>query len=113
MAEFLHKDKGRVSHNSQYVLSVFEAGDRSEYEALIDLLKAGGYSTVRILQIWLRGEILYYAMADGVVLRPEHQRAVRPKEEADLIRKIYKTVGKLSRPVDFTRPDIYSGTDRR
>jgi hypothetical protein len=108
MADFLHDSKGKVSHSSQYVFSLFEEPDKGEYGGLIETLKTSGYSTIRILQIWIRGEILYYATADGVVLRSEHQRTWTPKEDADIIRKIYKAVNERFRFVDLTRPDIFS-----
>jgi hypothetical protein len=109
MAEYIHREvKGRVSHSSQYVFSLFDESNRGEYDALIDSLKTSGYSAIRILQIWIRGEILYYVMADGVVLRPEHQRAFTPKEEADLDRKIYKAVSDLYRPIDLKKSDMFS-----
>jgi hypothetical protein len=73
-------------------------------------MRADGYSDIRILQTWIRGEILYYAVADGVALRPKDQRSLSPKEEQDLIRKIYKAMNRLSPPLVFDpkeglRPD--------
>jgi hypothetical protein len=110
MADFLHKNPKRVSHNSQYVLSLFEEPNQGEYGALIDQLKTNGYSAIRIVEIWLRGEILYYVAADGVILRPGHQRTLTPKEEADLNRKIYKAVNERFHFVDLTKPEIFSGS---
>jgi hypothetical protein len=111
MAEYIHRDiKGRVRHSSQYVFSLFDESHRGEYGALIDSLITGGYSAIRILQIWIRGEILYYVVADGVVLRPEQQRACTPKEEADLDRKIYKAVSDLYHPIDLAKSDMFSGS---
>jgi hypothetical protein len=97
-------DGGKVSYNSQYILSVFDESGSGVYTDLLEKLKADGYSRIYILQIWVRGEILYYAMADGAMLRPEHQRSLTPKEEQDLIRKIHKAVNELSRFVDFNKP---------
>jgi hypothetical protein len=59
------------------------------------------------LQIWIRGEILYYVVADGAVLRSEYQRNLTPKEEADLIKKIYKAVNNRFRTVDLNQPDMF------
>lgn len=100
IADYLSGLDKNVSHNSQYILSVFKESDKSVYDALIEKLKADGYSQIRVLQLWIRGEILYYAIADGVVLRPERQRSLTYQEEQDLVRKIYKTVNELFRPVD-------------
>jgi hypothetical protein len=97
MADYLSGLDTNVSHNSQYILAVYKDSDQSVYDALIEKLKADGYSQIRVLQIWIRGEILYYAIADGVVLRPGNQRSLTSKEEEDLIRKIHKTVNELSR----------------
>jgi hypothetical protein len=105
MIEYLNKSGGkRVSYNSQYILSVFDESNSGVYAALLEKLKAGGYSQVQILQVWIRGEILYYAAADGAILRPEHQRSPNPKEEQDLIRKIHKAANELSRPMEFNKP---------
>jgi hypothetical protein len=110
MAEYIHHEvKGRGSYSSQYVFSLFEESHRGEYGALIDALQTGGYSAIRILQIWIRGEILYYVMADGAALRPEYQRALTPKEEADIDRKIYKAINSRYRTIDFSKSDTVSG----
>jgi hypothetical protein len=109
MTEYLHHEvKGRMSLSSQYIFSLFEESNRGEYGALIDSLITDGYSAIRILQIWIRGEILYYVTADGVVLRPEHQRALTPKEEADLDRKIHKAISDLYRPIDLKKSNMLS-----
>jgi hypothetical protein len=123
MADYLHFDvKGRVSLSSQYVFSLFEESNRGGYGALIDSLKTGGYSSIRILQIWIRGEILYYVTADGAALRPEHQRALTPKEEADIDRKICKAVTNRLHHIDLKQSGLFSentvtpaspGTQRR
>jgi hypothetical protein len=99
-------DGGKLSYNSQYILSIFDESGGGTYTGLLEKLKADGYSRIHILQIWIRGEILYYAMADGAMLRPEHQRSLTSKEEQDLIRKIHKAANKLSRPVDFNKPAL-------
>jgi hypothetical protein len=108
MTDFLHNVTKKVSHSSQYQFSLFEEQHEGEYGALIDLLKTNGYSIVRIIDIWIRGEILYYVVADGVVLRPGYQRTLTPKEEEDINRKIYKDVNDRFKFVDFTKPEIYS-----
>ncbi|MDR2394125.1 MAG: hypothetical protein LBD93_08235 [Treponema sp.] len=102
ITDYLNDCNGKVSHNSQYIASVFREQECGVYDVLIAKLKADDYSLVQILQVWIRGEILYYAIADGVVLRPRYQRNLTSKEEADLIRKIHKTTNDLSRTVDFT-----------
>jgi hypothetical protein len=100
MADYLSSHDREASHNSQYIHSIFTESDKGVYDALIEKLKAAGYSQIRILQLWIRGEILYYVIADGVVLRPGHQRSLTNKEEQDLIRKTYKTVNELSRTLE-------------
>jgi hypothetical protein len=70
MGSIRKNGENRVSHNSQYILSLQEKPNKGEYAALFEPLKANGYSSIRFLQIWIRGEILYYVMADGLVLRP-------------------------------------------
>jgi hypothetical protein len=103
MLAYLNNSCGenKVGHNSQYIFFVFTEADHNEYAALIEKLKAGGYSQIQILQVWIRGEILYYVMADGAVLRPGPQRSLTSKEEKDIIRKIHKAANMLSRSVDF------------
>jgi hypothetical protein len=97
-----------VRYSSQYVFSLYEESDKSEYDALFEPLKASGYASIGILQIWIRSEILYYVTADGVVLRPEHQRSLTSKEEADLIRKIYKAVNDRFKSMNLSDERIYS-----
>jgi hypothetical protein len=95
--------KDKTSHTSQYISSVFMEPSGNAYDGLMEKLKAEGYSQVRVLQVWIRGEILYYALADGVVLRPGSQRSLSAKEERDLIRRLYKaTHDHLSRLMDFS-----------
>jgi hypothetical protein len=102
ITDYLNGLDERVSYNSQYILSVFNESDDSVYAALIERLKADGYAHIHILQVWIRGEILYYVIADGAILRPGSQRSLTSKEEEDLIRKIHKVTNNLSRPVGFT-----------
>jgi hypothetical protein len=101
IADHLCKEVYKISYNSQYILSVFDESDKCGYEALIQRLKTEDYSKIRILQVWIRGEILYYAIADGVVLRSSRQRVLSAREEEDLLRKIYKAVNDRFRPVDL------------
>ncbi|MDR2071370.1 MAG: hypothetical protein LBP81_08160, partial [Treponema sp.] len=98
----ISQEGDKASYNSQYILSVFDESDECIYDALIQRFKTEGFSKIQILQIWIRGEILYYAIADGAVLRPEHQRSLTSKEERDLIRKIYKSVNDKFHLVEFT-----------
>jgi hypothetical protein len=109
ITDFLENDPNKVSHSSQYIFSVFAESDNSVYAALIKKLKAEGYSRIRILQVWIRGEILYYVLADGTVLRPKGQRSLSSKEEQDLIKKIYKSTNNLYRSVEFDPPPEVSG----
>jgi hypothetical protein len=102
MVGFLIKLSRKMLYNSQYILSVFDETDMSSYNTLIQRFKTEGYSKIQILQIWIRGEILYYALADGTVQRPERQRILNSREEEDLIRKTYKAVNNKFRPVDLT-----------
>ena len=102
IADHIDKQAQKTSYNSQYLISLFVESDKCLYDALIQQFKAEGYSKIQILQIWIRGEILYYAIVDGSVLRPEHQRSLTSKEEADLVRKIYKDVNNKFHPVDLT-----------
>jgi hypothetical protein len=95
----------KISYSSQYIFSVFEESGDSAYTALLEKLKAEGHSQPRVLQVWIRGEILYYAMADGMVLRPAYQRSLSPKEERDIIRKIDKATNNVSSRVDLTPKD--------
>jgi hypothetical protein len=110
ISDYLNHDGEKTSCNGQYTSTVFIEPECGVYAALIEKLKADGYSQVRVLQEWIRGEILYYAIADGMVLRPRNQRFLTTKEERDLIRKLYKTTNDLSRLVDFSKmseePDI-------
>jgi hypothetical protein len=101
IADSISKETIKVVHDSQYILSVFEESDKSLYEELIQRFKAEAYSGVQILQVWIRGEILYYAILDGAVMRPEHQRNLTDKEERDLTRKIYKSLNDKFRPTDI------------
>jgi hypothetical protein len=101
IADHLCKEVHKISYNSQYILSVLDESDKCGYDALIQRLKTEGYSKIRILQVWIRGEILYYAIADGVVLRSSRQRVLSAKEDEDLLRKIYKAVNNRFRPVDL------------
>ncbi|MDR3124019.1 MAG: hypothetical protein LBU16_09615 [Treponema sp.] len=101
MSGFLDTAVQNISHNSQYILSTFQESNHGVYGALLEKLKAEGYSDIRILQAWIRGEILYYAVADGVILRPQYQRTLSPKEEEDLIRKIYKAMNSFSSTLVF------------
>jgi hypothetical protein len=101
MSGYLDAATGNISYSSQYVLSNFEESRPGVYGALLEKLKAEGCSGARILQIWMRGEILYYAVADGVTMRPPGQRSLSAKEEQDLIRKVYKAMNPLARPLVF------------
>lgn len=82
----------KTLHSSQYIFSVSEESDDCVYKGVIQRFKTEGYAKIQILQVWIRGEILYYAIADGAILRSEHQRPLNSKEEADLIRILYKEV---------------------
>jgi hypothetical protein len=99
MTDHISKDAHRLFLNSQYTFSVFDESDKGEYGALIQQLKAEDYSKIQVLQVWIRGEILYYAIADGAVLRPPNQRILGSREEEDFIRKIGKTVNHRFRPM--------------
>jgi hypothetical protein len=101
MAGFLDRAVNNISYSSQYILSTFGESKPGVYGALLEKLKAEGYSAIRILQAWIRGEILYYAVADGVTLRSQNQRSLSPKEEQDLIRKIYKAMKPLPERLVF------------
>jgi hypothetical protein len=105
IADYLNHDGEKTSCNSQYISTLFMEPEYGVYDALIGKFKADGYSQIRVLQMWIRGEILYYAIADGMVLRPRNQRYLTSKEEHDLIRKLYKTTNDLSRLVDFGQLD--------
>jgi hypothetical protein len=96
---------GKISYSSQYIFTVFEEAADSAYTVLLEKLKAEGYSQTRLLQVWIRGEILYYAMADGMMLRPAYQRSLSPKEERDIIRKIGKATTNVSSRVDLHQED--------
>lgn len=101
MADHLCKEVHKVTYSSQYILSVFDETDECKYDALIQQLKTEGSAETQILQVWIRGEILYFTIADGAVMRPPNQRALSAKEEEDLLRKIYKAVNDRFRPVDL------------
>ncbi|MDR0378582.1 MAG: hypothetical protein LBI62_01300 [Candidatus Accumulibacter sp.] len=104
----LKENTKKVHRSSQYVISVFDEPDKCAYSALMERLKAEAYSMVRILELWIRGEILYYVIADGVVLRPQYQRRLTPKEEADVIRKAYKIVNDRFRLMEVDEPEAGS-----
>jgi hypothetical protein len=89
----------KVFYSSQYIFSAFDESDDCSYNGLIGRFKAEGYAKIQIVQIWIRGDILCYAVVDGAVLRPEQQRTLTPKEEADIARKIYKEMNDKFRPV--------------
>jgi hypothetical protein len=91
----------KMLHGSQYVFSVFDDSDDCKYSELIQRYKAEGYSKVQILQIWIRGEVLCYALVDGAILRPERQRTLTAKEEADLARKMQKELNDKFRRIDL------------
>jgi hypothetical protein len=99
IADQLCREVHKIIYNSQYILSVYDDSDDCRYNALIQQLKTEGYSKIQILQVWIRGEILYYAAADGVVLRSRAQRILTHKEEEDLVRKITKSVNDQFRHV--------------
>jgi hypothetical protein len=102
LADKLSPYPGKIANSSQYTISLYDEQSYGAYEWLIKKIKADGYSLVRILQLWIRGEILYYVMADGTILRPENQRKLSPREEEDLIRKIKTLHGKNKiDPSDF------------
>jgi hypothetical protein len=101
MMDDLIQDNSKISNSSQYVIAVFYKQDFGVYDELVKKIKADGYSNVCVLQIWIRGEIFYFAIADGLVLRPEHQRGFNSKEEKDLIRKMYKSLDKNTPITDF------------
>ncbi|MDR2096085.1 MAG: hypothetical protein LBP76_11320 [Treponema sp.] len=93
ITNYIVRNKYKISHGSQYIFTVFDGNNKSVYDALIERLQANGYSKIQIVQVWIRGEILYYALVDGAVMRPEYQRSLTSKEEEDIIRKIHKTAG--------------------
>jgi hypothetical protein len=103
ISDYLNHDGEKTSCNGQYISTVFMEPKCGIYDALIEKLKADGYSQIKVLQEWIRGEVLYYAIADGLVMRPKNQRFLTVKEEGDLIRKLYKTTNDLSRLVDFSK----------
>jgi hypothetical protein len=105
IVDFLIKRSNKVFYNSQYILSIFDEADRCSYDTLIQSFKAEGYSMIQILQVWIRGEILYYAIVDGTVQRPQRQRILNSREEEDLIRKTYKTVNNKFRRIDLTKTE--------
>ncbi|MDR1626302.1 MAG: hypothetical protein LBT33_07145 [Spirochaetia bacterium] len=104
LAEYIRTDIRKMLYSSQYVFSVSEDPDAGGvYGALIQQFKANGYSNIYVLQVWIRGEILYYAIADGAVLRPEYQRSLSGTEEEDIIRKTDKTTHRKFMPVDVKK----------
>jgi hypothetical protein len=100
-ADHLSEAPHKITYSSQYIFSVFDESDKCGYDALIQRLKTEGYSKIQILQVWIRGEILYYAIADGIVMRSSRQRILNAKEAEDISRKIYKAVNDRFRPVDL------------
>lgn len=110
IANFLCAGEGNANekktYSSQYIFSIFVEPSGNSFDGLLETLKAEGYFQVRILRVWIRGEILYYVLADGLVLRPKSQRSPTAKEERDLIRKILKAADdRYTRTVDFSQPD--------
>jgi hypothetical protein len=97
------KEESKAVHESQYILRVFGASNTGAYGGLIERLKAENYDDVYVLQIWIRGEICYFAIADGSVLRPGSQRLFTGKEEADLIRRLNKFVNDRYNPIDLSK----------
>jgi hypothetical protein len=89
-------------HESQYVLRIFDSPRSDVYDDLIERLKAE-YDEVYVIQVWIRGEVLYFALADGAMLRSEKQRFFTAKEEADLARKLEKFVNDRHDPVDLSK----------
>jgi hypothetical protein len=100
----IRKEPVKVSHKSQYTLSVFDESETGVYGGLIERLKAENYDDVYVLQIWIRGEVLYFAIADGAITRSLNQRIFTEKEEKDLIRKSYKSMNEKYRLIDFSKP---------
>jgi hypothetical protein len=88
---------------SQYILHIFDEPDTGVYGGLIERLKAENYDDVYVLQIWIRGEICYFAIADGSLLRPGSQRLFTVKEESDLIRRLNKFVNNRHDPMDLSK----------
>jgi hypothetical protein len=105
LVDFLLKRSHKVLYNSQYTLSIFYETDKSSYDALIQRFKEEGYSRIQILEVWIRGEVLYYAIVDGTVQRPQHQRILNSREEEDLIRKTYKTVNNKFKRMYMSKPE--------
>jgi hypothetical protein len=103
IADHIVKNSKKIYNSGQYVLSAFDELDKSKYDALIQKFKTEGYSKIQILQIWIRGEIRFYAIVDDMVLRPEHQRTLNFKEEKDLIRKIGKSI-KMKNHISMEEP---------
>jgi hypothetical protein len=99
----LKPEKSRTVHESQYILRVFDEPDTGAYGGLIERLKAENYDDVYVLQIWIRGEVHYFAIADGSVLRPENQQIFTGKEEADLTRRLNKFVNDRYNPIDLSK----------
>jgi hypothetical protein len=99
----LKTGESRAIHESQYILRVFNEPDTGAYGGLIERLKAENYDDVYVLQIWIRGEVNYFAIADGLVLRPKNQRLFTGKEESDLIRRLNKFVNDRHNPLDLSK----------
>ncbi|MDR1147591.1 MAG: hypothetical protein LBK66_03055 [Spirochaetaceae bacterium] len=99
----LKTEVSRTVHESQYILHVFDEPGTGVYCGLIERLKAENYDDVYVLQIWIRGEVHYFAIADGSVLRPGSQRLFTGKEEADLIRRLNKFVNDRYNPIDLSK----------
>ncbi|MDR1148563.1 MAG: hypothetical protein LBK66_08020 [Spirochaetaceae bacterium] len=99
----VRKDEPKAVQESQYILRVFDEPDTGVYGGLIERLKAENYDDVYVVQIWIRGEICYFAIADGSILRPGNQRLFTGKEEADLIRKLNKFVNDRHNPLDLSK----------
>jgi hypothetical protein len=93
----------KAIHESQYVLRIFDRPKADVYDGLIERLKAENYTDVYVIQVWIRGEVLYFALADGAMLRSGKQRPFTHKEEADLVRKLNKFVNDRHDPVDFSK----------
>jgi hypothetical protein len=101
----------KTLHSSQYIFTVFDELDDCRYNDLIRRFKTEGYSKIQILHIWIRGEIVYYVIADGAVLRPERQRVLSPQEEADFIRRIHKDLNNKFQKVKAEMHPLNSSLD--
>jgi hypothetical protein len=102
--DYAKRKDQKICYKSQYVLYIYDESNSGVYNELIQRFKKEGYSKIQMLQMWIRGEILYYVIADGAVLRPERQRVLTAKEEKDLNRKIYKDVNGKFRFIDLYTP---------